>query len=102
MAPLQDPLRIAEEWAMVDHLSQGRVEVAFASGWHVNDFVLSSHSYENRKEICFENIKQVISLWQGQAIERKNGNGTKIAVRTFPKPFQSVESIGSLNAKLSS
>ena len=32
--PLRDPIRIAEEWALVDNLSGGRVGVAFASGWH--------------------------------------------------------------------
>jgi natural product biosynthesis luciferase-like monooxygenase protein len=31
--PLQNPLRVAEEWAMVDNLSNGRVAIAAASGW---------------------------------------------------------------------
>ncbi|HYW11010.1 MAG TPA: LLM class flavin-dependent oxidoreductase, partial [Longimicrobium sp.] len=38
ISPLHDVLRIAEEWAVVDNLSDGRVEVAFGSGWNVNDF----------------------------------------------------------------
>jgi natural product biosynthesis luciferase-like monooxygenase protein len=39
--PLQNALRVAEEWAMIDNMSDGRVAIAAASGWHVNDFVLS-------------------------------------------------------------
>lgn len=38
--PLQHPLRVAEEWAVVDNLSNGRTGIAVASGWHPNDFVL--------------------------------------------------------------
>src|SRR5690606_7202103 len=37
--PLHDPIRVAEEWSMVDNLSDGRVELSLASGWHPNDFV---------------------------------------------------------------
>src|SRR5271168_4851014 len=48
--PLQNPLRVAEEWAMIDNLSNGRVAIAAASGWHVNDFVLSPDTYKSRYE----------------------------------------------------
>src|SRR6266516_270427 len=37
--PLQNPIRVAEEWSVVDNLSKGRVAVSFASGWQINDFV---------------------------------------------------------------
>jgi alkanesulfonate monooxygenase SsuD/methylene tetrahydromethanopterin reductase-like flavin-dependent oxidoreductase (luciferase family) len=30
--PLHDPVRVAEEWAVVDQLSNGRVDLAFAQG----------------------------------------------------------------------
>src|SRR4029453_9228783 len=43
--PLHHPLRVAEEWAVVDNLSNGRVGLAFASGWHADDFVLRPESY---------------------------------------------------------
>ena len=31
--PLHHPVRVAEEWAVIDNLSNSRVGVAFASGW---------------------------------------------------------------------
>src|SRR5690606_29078729 len=43
--PLEDPLRVAEAWAVVDNLSGGRVDLGFASGWNPNDFALAPDAY---------------------------------------------------------
>jgi methionyl-tRNA formyltransferase len=40
VAPLHHPARIAEEWAVIDNLTNGRAGMAFASGWQPDDFVL--------------------------------------------------------------
>src|SRR5689334_11818732 len=40
VVPLHHPASIVESWSMVDHMSNGRVDLALASGWNVNDFVL--------------------------------------------------------------
>src|SRR5262249_10639666 len=39
--PLHHPIRVAEEWAVVDNLSDGRVDLSFAIGWNPNDFVIA-------------------------------------------------------------
>src|SRR6185369_2462818 len=44
--PLHNPLRIAEDWAVIDNLSGGRIGLSFASGWHPNDFVLAPQNRE--------------------------------------------------------
>lgn len=87
--PLHDPLRVAEEWAVVDNLSGGRVEVSFASGWHVNDFVLSPAAYANRKRIMLDGIRTFQRLWSGQPILRTNSENDDVEVRVFPRPVQS-------------
>ena len=86
--PLQDPLRVAEEWAMVDNLSQGRVGLSFAPGWHPNDFVLAPEKYAAKKEIMWRDIQVVQQLWQGESIERIGGHGKSVNINTFPKPLQ--------------
>lgn len=86
--PLHHPIRIAEEWSMVDNLSNGRIGIAFASGWHTNDFVFAPKTYMNRKEVLFQNIKTLQRLWQGDAITVLNGSQEEIEVRLFPKPIQ--------------
>jgi len=41
VVPLHHPASIVESWSVVDNLSNGRVDLALASGWNVNDFVLA-------------------------------------------------------------
>ncbi|MBD2385063.1 non-ribosomal peptide synthetase [Cylindrospermum sp. FACHB-282] len=87
--PLHHEIRVAEEWAFVDNLSNGRVGISFASGWQPNDFVLSPENYQHRKSLLVEQIETVRKLWRGEPITLKNGHGIPTEVRTFPKPIQS-------------
>jgi oxalate---CoA ligase len=86
---LQNPIRVAEEWAVVDNLSRGRVGVSFASGWHVNDFVLWPSNYGDRHRVMLERVQRVQDLWEGKPITAPNGAGNEVAVHIFPPPLQS-------------
>jgi natural product biosynthesis luciferase-like monooxygenase protein len=91
--PLQNPLRVAEEWSVVDNLSGGRVGLSFAPGWHPNDFVLYPEKYADKKAIMWRDVQVVQQLWRGDAIELMGGNGKSVQVQTFPKPLQNRLSI---------
>src|SRR5262249_14735056 len=80
------PLRIAEDWAMVDHLSGGRVGVSFASGWHPNDFSLAPENYADRSKVIYHNIEIVRRLWRGEAVPFKGGDGKLVELKTHPLP----------------
>ena len=86
--PMRDPLRVAEEWSILDNISRGRVGIACASGWHVNDFVLAANTYHERKKTMLEYMEQIQLLWRGDTIKRKNGIGQEVEVRIFPRPLQ--------------
>ena len=86
--PLHHPIRVAEEWAVVDNLSGGRVDLAFAMGWNPNDFVLAPHAYRQRKELTFEGIAAVRRLWRGDPYTTENGAGQPFSVRVHPPPLQ--------------
>jgi natural product biosynthesis luciferase-like monooxygenase protein len=88
VAPLHHPVRIAEEWSVVDNLSNGRVGVSFASGWHAVDFVLRPENYQDRKSAMVEAVTTVRRLWRGEEVEFPDGAGEKRAVRIFPAPVQ--------------
>lgn len=86
--PLHDPLRVAEEWSVADNLSKGRVAIAFASGWSIDDFLLAPDAYDARKQVMVEGIQAVRTLWAGDSIARQDSKGNQREVRIFPKPIQ--------------
>ena len=86
--PLHDEIRVAEEWAVVDNLSHGRVGISFASGWQPNDFVLAPENYQQRKAVMLEKIETVRKLWRGESIGRVDGNGKEIEIEILPRPVQ--------------
>ena len=88
VAPLHHPIRIAEEWAVVDNLSAGRVGLSFASGWQPNDFIIRPDAYANAKKEMFENADIVQRLWRGEAVEFENPQGSTVPITTLPRPVQ--------------
>lgn len=88
ISPLHNPIRIAEEWAVVDQLSGGRVGISFGSGWNVDDFVFYPERYAARHELMFEQIEAVRSLWRGEPMTQLNSYGKQVRVRLVPQPRQ--------------
>src|SRR5437867_3726703 len=86
--PLHHPARVAEEWSVVDNLSNGRVAVSFASGWHPDDFVLYPSSYEDRKGVMLRGIETIRRLWAGESVRLEGPDGREVEVRTLPRPVQ--------------
>ncbi|MGH1392463.1 MAG: LLM class flavin-dependent oxidoreductase [Trichormus sp.] len=86
--PLHDPVRATEEWAVVDNLSHGRVAIAFASGWTVDDFVLAREPHANRKAVMWRDLEVMRKLWRGEAIERQDATGKTFTVKTLPRSVQ--------------
>ncbi|GAB1510341.1 MupA/Atu3671 family FMN-dependent luciferase-like monooxygenase [Actinophytocola sp. KF-1] len=88
VAPLHDPLRVAEEWSVVDHLSGGRVGISFASGWHARDFALAPDRYDDRRSAMLRAIEEVRALWRGEPVHRRSGTGEDVELRVYPRPLQ--------------
>ena len=87
--PLHHPIRVAEEWAVVDNLSSGRVGISFASGWQPNDFVLRAA----RPTPTARSDARRASRWcAGCGAARRSRSpgrtGKPVEVRTLPRPVQ--------------
>ena len=88
VAPLHHPLRIAEEWAVIDNLTNGRTGLAMASGWQPDDFVLRpENTPPNNRKALFEVTEQVRRLWRGEAVEFPTANGGTFAAVSQPRPL---------------
>ncbi|MEG9549744.1 MupA/Atu3671 family FMN-dependent luciferase-like monooxygenase, partial [Streptomyces baarnensis] len=86
--PLHDPVRVAEEWSVVDNLSGGRVGIGCATGWHARDFALHPDRFADRRRIAFDHLDEVRRLWRGEAVRRRTGEGAEAEIRIRPRPVQ--------------
>ncbi|MDF3414225.1 LLM class flavin-dependent oxidoreductase [Sulfitobacter sp. M57] len=87
VAPLHHPARIAEEWAVIDNLTNGRVGLAIASGWQPDDFVLRpENTPPANKPAMYAAIDQLRQMWRGTPVEFPKQDGTMHAVVTQPRP----------------
>lgn len=86
--PLHHPLRVAEEWSVVDNLSRGRAGISVTSGWVPNDFALAPQNFPNKREVMFRMIEEVRTLWRGGVLPATDGAGKEVELRIFPRPVQ--------------
>ena len=87
VAPLHHPARIAEEWAIIDNLTNGRAGLGIASGWQPNDFILRpENTPPDNKPAMYEAIETLRRLWRGEAVEFPRKDGSPHAVITQPRP----------------
>ena len=89
VVPLHHPLRVAEEWAVVDNLCNGRVGLACAAGWQPDDFVLRpENAPPNNRQSMLDTIDILRRLWRGEAVEFSRGDDESVAVVSQPRPVQ--------------
>jgi polyketide synthase PksN len=87
--PLHNPIRVAEDYALIDQLSNGRVDIGFGQGWNPNDFVLIPENYPERLNKLYEGIETIRKLWRGNKIEVLNGKQEITSICIYPRPVQS-------------
>ncbi|MDB4991424.1 MAG: putative non-ribosomal peptide synthetase, partial [Myxococcaceae bacterium] len=86
--PLHHPVRVAEEWSVVDNLSGGRVGLSFAAGWNDNDFALAPSHFADRREHMLTGMNTVRALWRGEEITLRSGTGKDVRIALHPPPVQ--------------
>ena len=87
VAPLHHPARIAEEWAVIDNLTNGRAGLAIASGWQPDDFVLRpENTPPQNKPAMIDSIQILRKLWRGEPVGFPRKDGTLHEVVTQPRP----------------
>ena len=87
VAPLHHTARIAEEWAVIDNLTNGRAGLAVASGWQPDDFVLRpENTPPANKPAMFEQMDALRKLWRGDEVAFPKQDGSLHPVVTQPRP----------------
>jgi putative FMN-dependent luciferase-like monooxygenase len=67
--PLENPVRVAEDTAVLDLLSEGRLEVGVGTGGTPSSFTAFGLDSANRSEIYDRHLSTVRRAWAGEALE---------------------------------
>ena len=87
--PLHHPIRVAEQFATLDLLSNGRVDFAAGRGYDRREYLPFHVSFENNQSIFDEGLELVRRLWQAEGRISHHGKHYQFDdVRITPKPVQ--------------
>jgi len=86
--PMHNPLRIAEEFAMVDQLSNGRVNFGAGRGMHPTEYAVFGYDWENAQKRLPEELDIILRAWTGAEFEWQGEHYKFPKLNVFPKPRQ--------------
>ena len=82
IAPFYDPLRLAEDLIVLDHLSKGRVDVIVAAGYVSDEFAMFGVPMRERVERVTEVVHTLKAAFAGEPFEYRGRS-----VRVTPAPY---------------
>lgn len=87
--PLLDPLRVAEDYATVDHLSEGRVELVIGKGNDPHQNELFGYDLSDQWERNRENYELLRRLWTEESVTWSGRyRPDLVAATSLPRPYQ--------------
>lgn len=82
LLPLHDPIRVAEDLAVLDLVSKGRIVVTVGLGYRPLEYTAMGKEWDERGRILDENLDVLLKAWTGEPFEHRGET-----VRVLPKPF---------------
>jgi alkanesulfonate monooxygenase SsuD/methylene tetrahydromethanopterin reductase-like flavin-dependent oxidoreductase (luciferase family) len=86
--PFYHPMRLAQEVAMLDHLSRGRVEFGTGIGVHEHEFIRWGMDYYKRAAMSEEVLKLVKMAWTQDEVTYEGKYFRLDEALPQPKPYQ--------------
>ena len=83
IAPMHDPLRVAEDLAVLDRISKGRMSVIVAGGYVPSEFAMFGHEMKDRVALTVEMVDTLKAAWTGEPFDFRGRN-----VCVTPTPYQ--------------
>ena len=83
VSSFHDPLRLAEDMAVVDLISRGRLDVVIANGYVESEFAMFDQPLEGRVRRTTETVATLKAAWTGEPFEHRGRT-----VQVTPRPFQ--------------
>jgi probable F420-dependent oxidoreductase len=88
LTPLHDPVRLAEDAAVVDQLSGGRLVLGLGLGWREEEFRMLRIPFEERLARHVETVEILRRAWTGQRFSYRGEVFDHDGIRVTPPPAQ--------------
>lgn len=85
LVPLHDPLRIAEDIAVLDLASGGRLVVIAGLGYRPEEYAAHGKSWKDRGALMDEALEVMLKAWTGEPFEFR-GTTTRVTPRPVTQP----------------
>ena len=82
LLPLHDPLRVAEDLAVLDLASGGRVAVTLGVGYRPEEYAAHGKSWEHRGRLMDEAVAALLDAWLGEPFDFR---GERVRVTPVPR-----------------
>lgn len=88
LLPIHHPVRVAQEAAMLDVLSHGRLQLGVANGYSRLDLRTFGVSQAHRGVRLAAGVELIRSLWEGKEVTQEGEDFHLEGFRLFPQPVQ--------------
>lgn len=85
LVPLHDPIRLAEEIAVVDVISQGRVQYTAGLGYRQEEYEQAGLDWKGRGKRMEHCLETLFAAWTGEPFEYE-GRTVQVTPRPFSQP----------------
>lgn len=88
--PMDNPVRVAEDWAMVDVISNGRLHMGVGRGYQPSEFKMLglADKQSQSREIFEESLDILIGLWENESFSYEGKHFQLEDVSITPRPAQ--------------
>ena len=88
LVPQRNPIYTAKEFATLDWLTGGRIDLGIGVGWCKEEVLACGYGWEDRGERCNEQLDLMIKLWTEPVTTHQGKHFQVDACRMDPKPVQ--------------
>ena len=88
LLPVQHPVRVAEEFALLDLLSNGRAVLSVGRGYDAREYAAFVVDFAQSQEIFFEGLEIIKKAWSHEKVSHQGVHYNFPEITVFPRPVQ--------------
>ncbi len=89
LVPLHDPIRAAEDIAVLDLMSRGRISITTGIGYRPEEYVALGKNWKRRGSILDKSLEVMLQAWTGEPFQHL-GSMIQVTPRPFTRPHPTI------------